>query len=318
MRVVPPSTLFGLPRVLERDSAEALEVFLLKSWSGQQGLVPAGLENDLERMKALFSPTVTGRRLRDAVRTLPTIAAQQPSVVTDEIFLESSDGRGLVTPEGRIVLQLLQDHSKQKEVIFTIEEVAWAYEVAADLYRNWGRDRILEALGLTESRLRLPVIAFCITLLVNGTFGQEKALVIPDDERREQQLSDIIGPIIDSFVTPLETTRRRSESFRLRGGWILSETRRHLFRYISYTDDSIWVRQSRATALIDRLSRDLARNPKRVRREVERAIDGLVEEYNRARPALASRGLAHERSSNTRTVRQELLAHFEETSVGRD
>lgn len=278
---------------------------------GQRGRPPAGLESDLAHLGRFFSPTSTGRRLREAVIGLPKIHTPRPFPLPDELYLASPNGRGLITPEGRVALHLLEKRPEGVPVTFDVHEVAWAYRIVADLYRIWGRDRILEALGIKENQLRLPVIAFNLFLLVNGSIGEDKSLPIPPEEELERELSGVIGPVIDAFVGSLRVQRRATESFRLRGGWILSETSRHLFNFVSFTTKAIWIHRNRTKPLLDRLARELARDKTRGRVDVEQAFEELAKAYSRARPALASRGIAHERSAETRAIRDQLLSSLE-------
>ncbi len=311
MNVAPPDTLFGLSRALSRDEGRSLTSFLNAAWACQSGRPPAHLEGDLAHLEGFFSPTSTGRRLREILTKLPKIDAPRPSFIPQEIFLASPTGRGLVTPEGRVTLHLLDEHRSQELIAFQTDEVAWAYRIVADLYRSWGRDRLLEALGIRESALRIPVIAFNLMLLVNGSIGEASELPIPADKRQEQELSSVLGPVIDAFVDSLRPQRTRSESFRLRGGWVVTETSRHLFDYVTYTTKAIWIGRSRTKQLIDRLARELARDKACEASDVAQAFDALVRAYATARPALASRGLAHERSGETRSLRKLLLASFD-------
>lgn len=317
MKIPPTTPLFGLSRALGSKEAESLASFLFKAWRLQRGCPPAALEGDLSYLARYFSPTLTGRKLREAVAVLPKLDIPRPAALTDEVFLDSPSGRGLVTPEGRVLLHLLSTQRDLDLPLFANGEVAWAYSTVAQLYQSWSRERVLEALGIKIGALRLPVIAFNLVLLVNGSVGEENALSIPPDEAAERQLSRILGPIIDSFVESLNIKRLKTESFRLRGGWVLSETRRHLFDYVSFTAHAIWILRSAKKPLVQRLGRELAeRNKDRSRHDVEQAFEVLVQAYARARPALASRELVHERSGETRAIRDQLLAQYEHARKG--
>jgi hypothetical protein len=210
-------------------------------------------------------------------------------------------------------LSLLEDHLTNGRFTFDTDEVAWAYRVVADLYRDWSRGRLLEALGLKGGALRLPVIGFNLFLMVNGSVGSDSALRIPDSEVRETDLSAIIGTVIDEFDLALRSTRRRSESFRLKGGWIITETSRQLFDYVAFESGAIWIRNSQSGALVARLATELARNRRTTTDNLSAAYDSMVAAYGRARPALAARGVAHERAEETKATRLNLLAEFEQS-----
>jgi hypothetical protein len=307
--------LFGVSRSLSSQDAKALESYLVAAWIAQTRKLPAGLDSDLALLAGFFAPTSTSRRLRAGIAGLQKLSAQRPALLTDEIFLESPSGRGLVTPEGRVLLHLLAKHGSREAVLFNLEEIAWAYRAVADLYRAWGRFRLIEALGIKESALRLSVVGFNLALLVNGSIGEERAFPVPAEESEEQELSGIIGPIIDAFVEVLRPRRKRRESFRLRGGWVLTETSRHLSAFVSFTSGAIWIRQNRQRPLVDRLGNELARDKGRALSDIAHAFDALLLAYGRARPALSARAVGHERSAQTRIIKERLLVAFGQASA---
>lgn len=315
MSTGPAGDLFGLSRALSDAEAQDLGAFLSAAWLAQSGRPPGGLAADLDQLEKYFTPTSTGRRLRTVISGLAPSGRKRPSWMPTEMFLSSPNGRGLVTPEGRIVLHLLEQHWGDDPVAFDIYEVGWAYRTVADLYRVWSRGRLLEAMGITERALRLPVVAFNLFMLINGSVGEENAFPIPVDEDREEELSRIVGPVIDAFVVSLNPERKLGERFRLRSGWVVTETSRHLFGYIGYEKDAIWIVAGRVEMLIGRLSRELARARARTPVDVDVAFGRMVEAYANARPTLASRRVAHERSVATRTVRERLLAGFAEARL---
>jgi len=308
-------TLFGLPRCLNRPDAKALESYLAAAWIAQTRRLPAALDSDLALLARFFAPTSTSRRLRASLAVLQSVSAPRPASLPEEIYIESPTGPGLVTPEGRVILYLLGAHRDSETVVFDLEEVVWAYRTVVALYRAWGRTRLIEALGIKESALRLPVVGFNLALLVNGSVGEAKAFPVPGDETEEQRLSSILGPVIDSFVESLRPRRKRRESFRLRGGWVLTETSRHLSDVVTFTSKAIWIRSNRQRQLVARLARELARDKGRGQSEVDQAFDALLESYARARPALASRSIGHERSAQTRMIKEQLLVSFGQASA---
>lgn len=311
MTISSPEMIFGVSRALSPEDSRSLAVFLTSAWKSQSGRTPGALQSDLASLRRFFAPTSTTRRLREEIAALPVIDIDRPRLLSSEIFLSASDRRGLVTPEGRLVLFLLDEHRDQEPLLISTEEVAWAFGVTADLYRNWSRARLLDALGHNEGALRLPVIAFNVTILVNGSIGEESALAIPTDETAERELSAVLSPVIDAFVDALHPTRKRRESFRLRGGWTLTETSRHLTAFVCSTGKGVWVRRNCSKQLMTRLARELARDRSRTKAAIDEAFRALVGAYAKARPPLASLGLAHERSTATRETRELLLAEFD-------
>lgn len=312
MNISPPGTLFGISRGLARDEANTLGRFLVAGWTAQSGRPPAALETDLAQLELFFSPTSSGRRLREALAALGRIPVEPPPFLTDQIFLPWRRGYGLITPEGRITLSLLEDHAQDERVVIQIHEIAWACAVATDLYRSWGRKRLLQALGIQTGALRLPVIAFNLFLAVNRSIGEARAFPVPSSAEAESELSHLVGPVLDAFVDTLKPSRTRTEAFRLRGGWIVTETSRHLNDFVKFTGDAVWILNDRLSPLLRRLARELARDRRRSAAVLEEGFQAMVRAYSIARPRLAARGLAHERTAETSSTKQELLRAFAE------
>lgn len=311
MRIAAPSTVFGISRALTEEECFNLSSFLSEVWRTQRGHPPMKIESDLAFLESFFRPTLTGRKLRDIVARLPRLSSSPPLNLTEQVFLESPTGQGLVTPEGRVLLDLLPQPPTRTAVAISTDELAWAYSTVATFYRNVSRDRVLEALGIRTGALRLPVIGFSLFLLVNGSVGERNAFRIPSNPKKEEDLSRLLGPIIEEFVNALATKSKRAEPFRLRGGWVLSETRRHLFHYVDSARDSIWIRHRTVQSLTKKLGNELAvRDKNRRRHDVENAFEALLLAYSKARPGLASRASTHERSSQTRAIRDLLLESF--------
>lgn len=310
-----PETLFGVLQGLSGQEAKVLESYLEAAWIAQTRKLPTALDNDLASLAHFFAPTSTSRRLRASLSGLGKVTVPRPPSLPAELYLASPNGRGLVTPEGRVILHLLEKHRGSEAVRFGLEEVAWAYRTVADLYRTWGRDRLVEALGIKENPLRLSVVGFNLALQINGSVGEAKSFPVPAGESEEEELSGILGPVIDAFVESLRPRRKRKESFRLRGGWILTETSRHLSDSVTFTSKAIWIRPNRQMPLVDRLAREVARDKRRTHLDVEQAFDALLAAYAKARPALAARAIAHERSAQTRAIREQLLASFGKASA---
>jgi hypothetical protein len=298
---------------MTRQQAQEISTFLISAWSAQRGKAPADLAADLAFLAQFFAPTATTRRLRESLAQLKEVRAPR-SDLPEEIFLPWRTNRGLVTPEGRVALALLESHLTTEHVIVQTEEIAWAYAQVADLYRSWGRHRLLDALGRRERPLRLPVIGFNLFLLVNRSIGEDNAFPLPPAGELEQELSRTVGPIVAAFADALTSARGQSEPFRLRGGWIVTETNRHLSEFVTFSPNALWVIARQIAFLVARLARELVRAKGRTDQQIATALDALLQAYERARPKLASRGIAHERPSDTQRLKAQLLKAFDDAS----
>jgi hypothetical protein len=269
--------------------------------------VPGGLNGDLQLLEQYFHPTAQGARLRrliSALRELPEGFIDVPEL----LFFRIDERHGLVTPEGRIVMDILRRlQAGSHPVVIDLAEIAWANRVVADLYRSWVRGRLRDA-APSQGSLQLPVVAFALTLLVNGSVGPDRALPIPRSDVQEEQLSRVIGPIVDAFVDALRQQKRR-EAFRLRGGWIVTEATRHLFGAIVRDSDRLWIREEADSELPRVLARALAAR-KYNRPSCAAALDALIGAYRASRAELVSFGLSHERPNRTKRIRDAYLAEM--------
>lgn len=305
--IARPETLFGLQTGMSRREAEELLRFLVSAWRSQFRKAPAGLSSDLRLLERFFDPAAQGARLREqiaALEDLPTPVLNVPS----EIFLPTGKEKGLVTPEGRVAMECLERKlaPTNGQIVIALEDIAWANRVVADTYRDWGRKRLLDAIRPRRA-IPIPTIAFALALLINGSVGPHLALPIATEHVREEDLSRILGSVVDAFVRRLRPSRRRSEDFRLRGGWIITESTRNLFGLVKNEKRRIWITEQGATQLPSRLGRELARHRGIDRSAAGAALDLLIDKYHQSRPQLVSFGMAHERPRRTAQIRDEFL-----------
>ena len=302
--ITRPESLFGIPTGLSHDEAASIAASLTRAWLGLFSRVPGGLNSDLELLKSYFHPIAQGARLRRLIANVPEVD-NGLGPLPQLLLFQIGERRGLVTPEGRIALEVLKrELGNDGDVVIDLTEIAWANRVVADLYRSWTRERLRDVAS-PDAPLQVPVVGFALTMLVNGSVGREHALPIPRSDLQEEQLSRVIGPIVDAFVDAIRRQNRR-EPFRLRGGWIVTETTRHLFGAIDRDGDLLWVREDADERLPRELAAALAKR-KYNRQICESALDALLGAYRAARPELASFGLSHERPSRTNRIRKAFL-----------
>lgn len=293
---------------MSRSEAEELVRFLVSAWRGQFRQAPASLPSDLRLLGRVFDPAAQGARLREQIAALEDLPTPIPNL-PPEIFLQAGTNKGLVTPEGRIAIECLERKLAPADghIVIALEDIAWANRVVADTYRDWGRKRLLDVIRPRRA-VPIPTIAFALALLINGSVGPDRALPIATEHVKEEELSRLFGTVVDAFVRQLRPKRRRSEDFRLRGGWIITESTRNLFGLVKNERRRIWITEAGAVELPLRLGRELARHHGIGRVAAQDAVDRLIDSYHQARPQLVSFGLAYERPRRTTEIRNEFLA----------
>lgn len=305
-----PSTLFGVPRGLDPDELNDLEDFLREAWKAQYGQPPSTLSADLDRLRDVFKTGASGKRLREVVGGLGRLP-RRPSSASEKVFIVIDERRGLVTPEGRAVLEQLTLMREDREHVFSREALLRATSVVAQAYGEWQRDWLARQLGRTS--LRPGTYGIVLLLLLNGSTRRENALRLPASAEQERELARAVIPVVDAFATRLggqEMSEREAQ--RLRSNWRLTEARKHLFEHVradeSDGDAFIWVddEEQAITLLAERLAgrRDLDLST------LQAALAAAAETYAATRPKLAAWGIAHDRANHTRHVLSRLEDHF--------
>lgn len=303
-------TLFGVSRGLEREELAELEDFLRNAWEAQYGRPPSTLSADLERMQPIFKTGASGKRIRDLVGSLPRLA-RRPPVVSDEVFLAVDDRRGLVTPEGRVVLEQLSLLRDQGEQVLSRDAMLHANALVAVTYGDWQREWLARQLGQTS--LRPGTYGVVLLLLFNGSTTRETALRLPAEAESERALAAVVSPVIDAFAKRLggqEMSDR--EASRLRSNWRVTEARKHLFERVRVDDSDgdahIWVDDEERTLSL--LAGRLAARKDLDVTTLHLALQEAAATYEASRPSLAAWGLAHGRANHTRHVLDQLEERF--------
>jgi hypothetical protein len=305
-----PPTLFGISRGLDGEELTELEDFLRLAWHAQHGKPPSTLTADLERLRDVFKTGASGKRIRDLVAGLPKLS-RRPASVGDEVFIRVDDHHGLVTPEGRVLLEELGSMRGRGEQVLSRDAMLRATALVADAYGSWQRDWLSQQLGSTS--LRPGTYGVVLFLLLNGSTSRETALRLPADEGQERALAQTVLPVIDVFATHLGGKEMNNrEAARLRSNWRLTEARRHLFQRVRVEDEGgdayVWIDDEDETLrlLAERLSArrdlDLA--------TLHTALEAAATAYTSSRPTLASWGVAHDRSNRTRQILNRLESLF--------
>lgn len=305
-----PSTLFGVSRGLDPEELVEMEDFLREAWQAQYGQPPSTLVADLERLRDIFKTGASGKRLREVVSTLRRLPRRPPSV-SDETFVAIDERRGLVTPEGRAVLEQLTLMREAGEQVLTREALLRATASVAHAYGSWQREWLTRQVGQTS--LRPGTYGIVLLLLLNGSVSRETALRLPSSADEERALAGAVIPVVDAFATRLggqEMSEREAQ--RLRSNWRLTEARKHLFERVradeAEGDAFVWIDDEGRT--IELLAERLAARRDLDLPTFQSALAAAADAYTESRPQLATWGLAHDRANHTRHVLSRLESHF--------
>lgn len=170
-------TFFGFP--LDELTTENPRVlrYLIRAWIAEHGTEPTDFDEDLEKLRPLFHSHVTGNRVRDRVKTLDRIPQSRP-YIPDVFFLPIDSERGLVTPEGRALIETTRDNNSDPSPADAVAAVARFY---GDSLRAW------MAKSVETGLVPLPSVGFVIFLLINGSVGPERAMRFPSKQDEEAE-----------------------------------------------------------------------------------------------------------------------------------
>jgi hypothetical protein len=269
-------------------------------------LPPADLVSELEKFKVWFDPTAKGARLRSVLARLETgtTIADLPSLIAVQL----DDRRGLLTPEGYVVLWLISSASVRERFTPSPGQVSIANGALLDLYRGWSRRRIEDVVGLLgaeTSTLRPAAAGLLFTLLMNRNTAPDRALVRPRNSDALERVSTAIGAPALAYASTLGGRNTSPTSVDLYRGWALGELRRRLGPgFHSNLDDGIWLEAATEASAESRLVEDVRRRDIGGRARVRSAVDAAATAYELQRPTLAALNLAFEQPGNTRRLRR--------------
>ena len=328
--MITEDSLLGISGAITAKQVDHLILTLSKAWEAVFEHPIGDLNDDLEVARRWFDPVAQGQRLRREISKLDPM----PEDLIDPqspLTLSLVQGKWLVTPEGRCVLDLLKSLPKDQTVHFvTAAQTAPYVRLLANLYRDWSRHRlnsVVELLEGTNKPLQIPAAGIVVALLVNRSTSQERAMIrFTSNPERSVVNSAFFAPV-QVFANVLAPNRRRSEiSAQLIHGWMLFEARRRIGTALVVNDasddrdGSVWIKAESESYVIDTLARDLVRGH-RTRVTVDlfaRAFDSLVEELRRESKTLAGFGLAHERPRDTQRLRElfiSQLTHYDKANT---
>jgi hypothetical protein len=319
MTTLSSPSLLGLPGYLDREEAQRLGEALRRTWRITVGQEPASLDQDLELSRRWFDPVAQGQRLRRELAELPAVPAElhDPG---PPITISVGQGRRLVTPEGRCVLDFLENLAGPRASYVINDSQLVPYDrILGALYQKWSRHRLKSVVALlagTTKPLQIPAAGVVVALLVNRCTAEDRALTRFASGRARDVVDRAFFAPVQTFSDVLAPSRRGNRSDpKLVSGWMLYEARRRLGDGLVVMDarggidGKVWIRPASVGNVVDVIARDLARGH-RARATPERlgeAFDALVSSLRAELPKLAGFGLVHERPMDTQRLRGDLL-----------
>jgi hypothetical protein len=294
------ATLFGAPLGYTGDELENWISDLERVWMMFSGTPVATLDEDLDRLGKVFSGA-SGRSLRSAFAELPD-AGTRVQRLPEQVALQS-DGRSLITPEGRILLEVL--HRLRAGGLQVIDRdgqlgaLTRAVEARGGWYAAWARRQL-------SGTLSPPVLGAAIFLVVNGSIGRPFAFRMPVDEAADKQLGALVLPIVGGFSVAMGGKSPPTDA-GIQSNWVFTQVSRFLTRDVAREGGDfgtdMYVREGRESALLTNLRRRLAKYSGEQRRY---ALQELATSYREARGALLAAGVSHEEPVHTRRVLAQL------------
>jgi len=304
--------LFGLPTILSRPRVVELISALEGSWGDQfDGSYPIDLAADLHRLVGYFDPLAREATVRRRLDSLQTSEITLP----EGLGLSFGSGKQVVTPEGRVALEVLRDLLETAGPTLTIDSgvLASAQATVADFYRALSRRRLdkVQALAAGDAPPMLPVsAAFVLMLLINRSTSRERSLAQGGSDTDQRSVIDgAIAPALRAFAEVLTGEKFQGRDASLGGlsvyqGYAVTEARRRLGSRLRLEEGRLWIPEEDEDSVLDFIARELKR-----RAPEERALaafDALVDNYRTALPAVANLQFAHERPANTAQIRRRL------------
>jgi hypothetical protein len=298
---VTPNTLFGAPLGYSPDSLNRWIRLLEGCWIAFARGTAGELDEDLELLRPLFGAGANAKSLR---ATLAALAPQGESGqgLPGELALTFED-RALMTPEGRVLLEVLHRLQQSGENVIAEDQIIWAQHAALTARGAWGRDWAEKQL---DGNMSPPVLGAACFLLVNGSIGPEHALRLPEDEREDRDLGRLVLPLVASFSETLGGNPPPVDS-GLRSHWVFTQVSRLLpldvRRERGIGGTSLYVRDDREAALLMNLR---ARLGKFDPTAVDAAVAQLVNGYRTARGSFIALDQSYEDPRHTQRVQRAL------------
>lgn len=297
-------TLFDGPTRFESAVRERWAWLLTRHWLSLMGRPPADLTGDLNALTPFFASGASAKSLKTRVYDLPQIETGAADLPRSLVL--SVDGSALITPEGRILLDLLLELQRTGRREIDVEQQCRAWATSSQLRSEWHTRWLHKQFDSTVSA---PVLGAALFLVVNGSIGEHRALLMPGDTERDREFGHVVMPLIAAFSKALGG-KAPDTDIGLRQHWVFTQVTRLLGRDVAREKAGegsvMWVRPERERHLVEDLAQRLHKIADSSRRYT--AVHGLADDYREVRGRLAALGQMHEDPTSTRRVAKQLLA----------
>jgi hypothetical protein len=298
------ATLFDSPTRFEPTVLERWARLLTRHWMSLMGRPPADLTDDLNAMTLFFASGASAKTVKARVYDLPQLEVGAAGLPRSLVL--PVGGSGLITPEGRILLDLLLELQRTGRFEIDLEQQRRAWATSSQLRSEWHARWLHKQFDSTVSA---PVLGAVLFLVVNGSIGEHRALLMPGETERDRELGHVVMPLIAAFSKALGG-KAPDTDIGVRQHWVFTQVTRLLGRDVAREKDGggslIWVRPERERHLVENLAHRLHKIADPARRYT--AVHGLVDDYREVRGRLAALGQMHEDPTSTRRTTQQLLA----------
>ena len=316
MTLQVPSTLFGLPLSLPKETAIRLIDFLTQIWWSNYGRSLKELNTDLNITKQFFDPIATGRKLRQHLASVSSLAANaQPDVNISGLVVSLGEDRYVLRPEGRIVIDVLQAAETNGDyVILPMRALLAPTQLIADLYRQWNGQRLEDVLKLLSGSepLQAQPLGIALWLLVNRCTSPDRAIQVKKaDADYSRRLDAALRPAVDAFASHLVKTgeARERKEFSLYSAWQLTEVARRLGPRL-ILGQQIYIAPGAEDAVIDILATDLRRRRAFDAEQLHVALETFHNAFKASAPQLATVSSFHEFPHETQRILSEIERRY--------
>jgi hypothetical protein len=202
---------------------------------------------------------------------------------------------GLITPEGRILLAQLSGDGPAR-----FPDPSHLNRTALEFYARGPRDAIAAVTAIPSQRP--STLAFLLFLLINGSVGVDRALVLPAEGPADRQIVEALVDGISAFNAALLADKPEAPAPEaLASWWPTTEATRHFWQFTQRErveqavprpgGTAVSVRAHAASALVDELGLQLAGRKGISEHVVVQATRDLASAHRRQRASLLSLGM---------------------------
>lgn len=285
---------------------------LERLWLAMTGRPPQTLHRDVRELERWFGPTASGEKLRERVEARAPSAPNADAVPDYGVRLVIEGGDSVVvTPEGRIAIELLRKGASHAEV----RRELTAARRLGEVYRRWTQHRLTEVIDHLEGRGQpmYPVAAAAVLLLaVNGNKSESEALRV--ESSHPPEVRGALKRPLDAFADAVERRKSPPRATADLAKYPIAHAKIRLGRAVCRKRESgvqrIWLDPPTCDWALDVVAHELVGRRGIKGAAAIAAVDRLIEGYLHGETVLRERGLAFSTPESLAAVRGELAVRF--------